>query len=394
MDRPAALSYASEIRLLYRTAMVVFLVTVGIGILNGLDVVDFGRDTILTHVHAGTLGWISLSVFGFTLWTLGSRETALGRGGAILAAVAVPVYVVAFWTGGLVFTAISGTAVLLAVYAFTWFALVEYRSSQKRTPQLAVAAALVTLAIGSTIGVLIQIERAVGDVFLPSDSIGGHAGAQVVGYLVLIGMAIAEWALLPDAPRTRAATWQVALLFAGGLLTSIGALTGSEPLLGIFIPLELAALAIFLVRLLPRLTRVRWSERGPERQFGLVVPFLVANVILLVVLIAGVISGKYEDFDLIPPWLVFAFDHAMFLGVMTNGLIGLGMLLAGDRRLWGWPADVAFWGVNVGLIGFVIGLMLESAVLKRISTPVMGTSILISLAVVWIRLATARTAST
>lgn len=56
MGRPAVElphAYAAEIRLLYRTAMVVFLVTVGIGILNGLDVAAFGRDTILTHVHAG-----------------------------------------------------------------------------------------------------------------------------------------------------------------------------------------------------------------------------------------------------------------------------------------------------------------------------------------------------
>jgi hypothetical protein len=61
-------TYRAEIRSLYRVAMLIFLVTVGIGLLNGLDVVDFDRATLLTHVHAGTLGWITLSVFAFTLW--------------------------------------------------------------------------------------------------------------------------------------------------------------------------------------------------------------------------------------------------------------------------------------------------------------------------------------
>ena len=48
--------------------------------------------------------------------------------------------------------------------------------------------------------------------------------------------------------------------------------------------------------------------------------------------------------------------------------------------------DVAFWGINTGLIGFVVGLILESAVLKRLSTPVMGFSILIALLALAVRL--------
>ncbi|MBI2237156.1 MAG: hypothetical protein HYU54_01340 [Actinobacteria bacterium] len=160
-------------------------------------------------------------------------------------------------------------------------------------------------------------------------------------------------------------------------------MTDSEILLGIFIPLEIAALVIFLARLGPRLARVRWLERGSERHFGLIVPYLVANVVLLVVLIAGVVSGKYADFALIPPWLIFAFDHAMFIGVMTNGLVGLGMLLAADReRVRRWADHLAFWGINAGLVGFVIGLMVQSTILKRVSTPVMGTSIVLALAAV------------
>jgi hypothetical protein len=380
-------TYLAEIRLLYRVAMLVFVVTVGIGLLNGLDVVEFDRATLLTHVHAGTLGWITLSVFAFTLWLWQAPETSLGRGSAVLAAVSVPAYVVAFWVGNDLVRAVTGTAVLIAVYGFAAYSILAYRSGPRTSPRLATVAALVTLAIGSTIGVLLQVERAAATSLLPAEAIGGHVGAQVVGYLVLMGMALAEWRLLPDAALTRPARAQIGLLFAGGLLTSVGALTSSEVLLGVFIPLEIAALVIFVGRLVPRLRGVGWLARGSERHFGLIVPFLVANVILLVVLIAGVVSGRYADFGLIPPWLVFAFDHAMFIGVMTNGLIGLGMVLSGDRvQVWSWADDPAFWAINVGLIGFVIGLLVQSVALKRVSAPLMGAGILVALLALSMRL--------
>ena len=37
---------------------VIFVITVAIGILNGTDLWDPPRNTLLAHVHAGTLGWI------------------------------------------------------------------------------------------------------------------------------------------------------------------------------------------------------------------------------------------------------------------------------------------------------------------------------------------------
>jgi hypothetical protein len=205
-------TYLAEIRLLYRVAMLVFLVTVGIGLLNGLDLVEFDRATLLTHVHAGTLGWITLSVFAFTLWLWRAEATRLGRASAVLAAVSVPAYVVAFWVGNDLVRAVTGTAVLVAVYGFAAYSILAYRNAARTSPRLATVAALVTLAIGSTIGVLLQVERAADRSLLPAEAIGGHVGAQVVGYLVLMGMALAEWRLLPDAPLTRPARAQIGLL--------------------------------------------------------------------------------------------------------------------------------------------------------------------------------------
>src|SRR6187431_1151301 len=49
-------------RLLYLVAIAVFVVNIVIGILNGSDAVEFDRNQILTHVHAGTVGWLTLVI--------------------------------------------------------------------------------------------------------------------------------------------------------------------------------------------------------------------------------------------------------------------------------------------------------------------------------------------
>src|SRR3546814_12372186 len=60
-----------EVKLLLQVAMVVFVWTVVIGILNGTDIVDFDRDVLLSHVHAGTLGWITTRVLAACLRLFG-----------------------------------------------------------------------------------------------------------------------------------------------------------------------------------------------------------------------------------------------------------------------------------------------------------------------------------
>ena len=54
--------WATSARDLYLVAMAVFLVTIIIGILNGADAVEFDRNAILTHVHSGTVGWLTLTI--------------------------------------------------------------------------------------------------------------------------------------------------------------------------------------------------------------------------------------------------------------------------------------------------------------------------------------------
>ena len=56
-----------------------FVFTIVVGILNGTDAVDFDQRTILAHVHMGTLGWLTLSVFAACLWLFGEGEMSRGQ---------------------------------------------------------------------------------------------------------------------------------------------------------------------------------------------------------------------------------------------------------------------------------------------------------------------------
>src|SRR2546429_124090 len=141
-------------------------------------------------------------------------------------------------------------------------------------PRLAVLAAIATLVMGSTIGVLVQLELASKSAFLPEGAIGGHVTAQVVGYLVLIGMAISEWRLKNTPGLTWPGIIQVGLLFLGGILITIRALLNIQALLGAFIPAALIAVIIYWVRLGPQLRGLNWLGPTSDHHFGLLVPCL------------------------------------------------------------------------------------------------------------------------
>ena len=115
----------SGARILFRASLLIFVVTIVIGILNGMDIWLPTHNLLLTHVHAGTLGWITLSVIGVAMLMFGEgagpdvvRTSNTLAKGAVGAAV---LYVVAFATGTGIFRPIAGTIMLAAIVsALVW----------------------------------------------------------------------------------------------------------------------------------------------------------------------------------------------------------------------------------------------------------------------------------
>ncbi len=382
-----ASSWKSEIRLLFAVAVCVFTVTVLIGLLNGQKVVTLSRDVLLTHVHAGTLGWITLGVFALSLWLFGAnqpseRERQYMHWASILAAVAVPVYVLAFFSGNLPARAIFGFPVLLAIVAFLAWVIRQATRMQLGIPQWAVLGALVTLTVGGILGVSLQIGFAAGKQFLPGDAFAAHPSALVSGYLILVGMAVSEWRLHSTRRNDfRLGIAQISCFFASGLLVAVAFLAEVIPLLGLNTLLLLGGTIIYIVRFGGRAFSATWTTRSSQRFFVASGVFIVIYVALTLVLTIGLISGAFTP-ETIPTGVLLAGDHTMFIGVMTNALLGLIQEGTQERRaFWPWESDIIFWGMNVGLLGFIIGLITGTTFLERLFTPIMGLSLLLAIAV-------------
>jgi hypothetical protein len=380
--------YATPIRALYLTALLVFVVTVGIGILNGLDVVTFNHDQLLTHVHSGTLGWITLSVIATAFWIFsddGGQPVGLAstRGLAWLAAIAVPAYVAAFYTGNLPARAIFALPVLATIVWFLAWLVLALRAGPANIARIGAVAAVIALLVGGTLGTLIQIQVATHAQIFPSssDPIGGHASAMAFSYLILFGMTLADWRLrgVQAGRLPRAGLVQIGLLLIAGLLLTTGVLFNIQPLLMFNLLFEIAAVVVFVWRMAASLRSVRWTAPGSARQFGISAVFVVVDVALVVALIVTFI-GAAGDINKIPLGLLIASDHAVFIGVMTNALLGLQLFNAESAgRINKTLAHVVFGGVNVGLVGFLFGLILDAAILKEVFTPIMGVSLLVAI---------------
>ncbi|MBA2264716.1 MAG: hypothetical protein H0W10_08645 [Chloroflexi bacterium] len=378
-------SWAASARDLYLVAMAVFLVTIIIGILNGADIVEFNRDQILTHVHSGTVGWLTLTIVAsaFLLFRAADRRLMLTL------AVLVPVYVLAFYTGNFAFRAIGGTALLAAIGWLLVWVWGQYLGGERSLPRLAVTLGLTSFAYGAVIGVLMQVGLALGVSIVPGDSIGAHASAMTFGYLVLSAMGFIEWRVLGTRGLPTSGLVQVGALFLGGLVISVGLLSGLEQAAGgLYLLTQLVAVVLFVVRIWPTALRRSWTAADPARHFGAASIWTVAALILFMYLVFTFISAADPEAAL-PFNVLIASDHSVYIGVITNIIIGLLSLLVLGRAA-GAVSHVIFWGVNLGLVVFVIGLILDTAEIKRIGAPVMGITLLVALSILASRAWTAR----
>jgi hypothetical protein len=383
----AGSSWVAPARNLYLVAMGVFVVTIGIGILNGLDAVEFDRNQLLTHVHSGTVGWLSLAIVATTFLAYRAADTRL----AMALAVCVPVYVFAFYTGNFAFRAASGVVllgVIVWLLAWTWR---TYLAGERSLPRLGLAFAITTFTYGAIVGVLLQVSYAAETAIVPGDGIGAHAGAMTFGYLVLAGMSIAEWKVLGTTGLPRGGLVQLGALFVGGLILSVALLTGAAQIGGmLYLLAELIAVVLFLVRVVPRAVRVNVAGPGGEGHLALASVWIVIALALFMYLVTQFIANP-DDPNAINSGLLVGSDHAVYIGVITNTMFAMLIGLLGARAASPILRQVALWGMNAGLLVFVIGLVSGTQVLKQVGAPTMGVCLLLGIAIYGAALFAART---
>jgi uncharacterized protein (DUF486 family) len=381
-----ALRYAKEIRWLFQTAMLVFLITVGLGMSRGLGLIDFSdRSQMLTHLHSGTIGWVTLGLLATILWLYGGREPRTGGDRfvtwtSMLLVGSVPVYTVAFWSGNLAFRALSGALLLLGIALYVgWLVVQAARIGYSRltTPQLGAVVGLLTLVIGSSLGVLLQVQFATGTRILPGEPVGAHAETQVSGYLVLVTMSIVYWRLRGN-DRTGRGTWMVWLFFLGGAVVAISLLANQVQGAGGYIPLAIAAFVLLLSLTWRQVLAPGWFSAGSARHYAVAIPFALVFLAIFIYLILGfAVLQIWEEFTDVPAGIIPASIHPLMLGVVTNTLFGILLDLNHEHRnILPWADHVVFWGISVSVAAFTVALLFEAEGAFAIITPVLGLSIL------------------
>ena len=390
-----ALRYGREIRWLFQVGMLIFLVTVGLGAAAGMQFIDFTESQSLTHLHAGVIGWITLGVMAAGLWLYGG--TAGRRGderwvpwAAIVLIISVPLFVLAWWLDSPALLAPAGSLVLLGIVMYVGWLLREaarigYRNLT--TPQLGVAVGIVTLVVGSAIGVLIAGQMAGGTYELPVMIHFVHAETQISGYLLVAAMALAYWRLHGN-DRTAAGTWMVWLLFAAGVIIAGSLLANSVEGTIAFVPLDLAAFAIFLRLAWRKVLAPGWLQRDSLRHYAVAIPFALFYLAIFIYLVLGLtLLGLWADPSQIPENLIPASSHPLFVGTATMTLFGLLFDLNRDKRsIWPWADHLVFWGITLAVAAFTLAILVEADEAFRVITPILGASILVGVVVHSVRL--------
>jgi len=376
----------------------ILTLTAIIGLFNATKVIgDIDRNTLLTHLHSGTLGWITMGVFGIAL-ALFARNGAAGPN-ILLTALATAGYVLAFWSGNFIARAVFGVVMLATI--FGWWSWVVSRAasvgySRLTNPQLSVVLGLTTLLIGSTLGVIVQVLLATNNFKEENGAlIGAHAFAQVAGYLVLVAAGVIEWLLVPNAGRTRAGEVQSWLLFAAGLLLAIGTLFTLTPGLMLGSLLQTIGVIIVVVRLGSHVVRAPWGQASGIRHAAIAIPFLILALVLTIVLTQQFISAGNDPSKGPGPGLFTALSHTYFVGLLTNVLFAVILSAVSARRIWPWADHVIFWGLNVGAASFIAVLLTVGSSAGAgpfahpvaFTAPIMGLSVLLAIATFSMRLA-------
>lgn len=380
--RPGSPPFAREIRLILIAALILFAYTVVIGILNGVDLVEFDRKPLLAHLHVGTLGWITMAVFAGSLALFGSEAAerqAWVRYTALSGPLVATAYNVAFLTTTNVARPILGAAMTLVILAMAYWGFSQARGRDLSVPHLGLLAGLATSIVGAVLGVLLGFAVSNPDLGISERVSEAHPATMVVGFLVPVGMAFSEWVLRPGSAgerATRLGQLQIGLPFLGGVAVVLGILLDVLPLVMVSLPLEIAGLAIFVWRMLPAIRRTSWLAADPARHGAAASIYLVVNIAIFVYLI-----GNYaEDFEAAPRRLLLALDHSIFVGVLTLAIIGYIARLPQAAR----PAildHLVFAGVAAGIGLFVAGLLADMDPLIHAGTPILGLALLLAIGV-------------
>lgn len=375
-----------QIRLMLQVGLLLFIWVIAVGIINGLGLMELTRPLLLSHLHGGMLGWLTLGILAATVWLFGSGEPALDDKGlrtirtlSWVAIIGITLYVVAFATTVGVLRPLAGTLTFAALLGFGIWAYTRVRAVTMTVPRLLVLFGLTASVIGGAFGVVNGLAMAL-EFSVPTSFFQAHPGTMTVGFIMPVAMGLAEWGMRrdePDSPATRPGKVQVALMVLAFAWVLALTLLERPEIAGAGIVFAIIALIIFLARIWPAARRTSLITRNAERH-------ALAGGILLgvtIVYIFVAIQAAGGDFTMIPHNRIVAYTHLEAVAAATNAMLAFVVFLSRRATPAGVLDDVVFWGLNVGVVGFVVALTIDVTALYVLFVLVMGVALLIAIAV-------------
>jgi hypothetical protein len=269
------------------------------------------------------------------------------------------------------------------VWFLAW--MIRFQQDVARTvARLGLQLAFASMVIGAVFGIVLGISTAGRTVpglsQRTTDAISdAHPASMAIGFLLLAAFALIEWLLgdryVGDSPS---GVYQMWVLFGAGILVNVAFVARLDDYL--LAPANLAMVVAVVMMVIRRWSDLRpsaWRGSGTGLFARLAVVFLATYLVLLSIIVVRFIGGNLEMNALNPDdkGLVTAFDHVMFVGVMTTALFGALAVTLHGKAL-SLVDRILLWGVTIGTAGFTVGLLLVEPLPKRIFTPIMGAALL------------------
>lgn len=382
-------SVRKSTKIVFLGSLLAFLINIALGFGNVITPGEIPRWQVLTHLHGGTIGWLTVTAVGFTIWLFTGERTVsetyerrvrwLAWAAVIFGVGYVVSFGISFSLTGNAFALlpIFGTGMMLVFWATALLAVTQLRVQPVlRTVHLLVAGGFLVASFGAIMGVLLGVQYAIGSLPLPEGipNVSNHAG-PMDAYAVIVGTALVEW--LVDRDDVSSWSWhgllQAGVFTLAGLMAfvPIEAVSGIGSVIGL-----LSGAFIFFVRIGWRAV-VNNPFDHDESAWATFAP------VWLLVFIVGVLGSNA---GIVPtgPWLGPVIFHAYFVGFISNGLFGMLSGRTRDARiLHAWAEPGAFWLLNLGLLAFIAT---EVAYGGRHGAIVMGVGVLLGVATMGYRL--------
>lgn len=382
-----------HVRRMYIFAGLLFLVNVLLGFMNMLTPVEeaLPRWQLLTHLHAGTVGWITFSILATAIWFFtDQRSVSDGYASKVgflawFAFISFGGYIAAF---GLAFNLgdpyyvmlpIFGIASMLTIWIGFGYTLMQMRSVPVvSTPHLLLAGALGIGSLGALMGVILGLGYAADFAPPGDDPIGQHAG--VMDSYLLMGLAAMIEALVLglNRHRTKGGITQTTFWVLTGIVTFVALFGNIGPLFPLGLLLVLAGLVTYLIRM----AKYTFGTNPMKGDTNVGIFWAGLWLPIYVLLFASLIAMFIQEVT-IPAWFWVIFAHTLFVGSATQLVIVMMSGLARHRPVARETMTGGLWLLNLGMLAFFAG---SYAAGVSHGAALMGIGILAALFAAWGRL--------